>query len=335
MKLRSSRLAGFAIALASAAIGFAFLEAYVARVLEQDPVMKPVPREDLLKPGPGCGLPGWNGGLLGCDAPLDAAAKQILVVGDSFAAGAGGLVEDSFSYNLRYPGFQVRNCAVGGNNLDQILRSFDRESAWFRPAITIYALVLNDWSDVPMRALERQPAIAASRPDATGVVDDYILFRTRNFQAWLDENAARFNPLTRLLLHTHTGSWLYRRLQLRQIGEAVEEGYRRSFEPRPVLDEAFDRIAAMSGRTDHLLVMIFPLFERLGAYPFENEHRTIREALAKRNVAYLDLLDVFRGLDERELIVCATDHHPNARGHRMTLRALRQKLEELGWVSAR
>jgi hypothetical protein len=335
MKRRSSRLASIGLALVSTAIGFGILERYVARVLEQDPVMKPVPREDLFKPSEGCGLPGWKGELLGCDAPLHADEKQILILGDSFAAGAGGVVEDSFSYDLRYPGFRVRNCAVGGYNLERILAAFDRQSARFRPAITIYALVLNDFSDVPMRALERRPIIASSHPDASGVVDDYILFRTRNFQAWLDENAARFDPLTRLLLRTHTGAWLYRRWQLREIGAAVEEGYRSSFEPRPALEAAFDRIAAMGQRTDHLLVMIFPLFERLRAYPFEDAHRTIRESLAKRGVPFLDLLDVFRGRDERDLIVCATDHHPNARGHQMTLQALRQKLEQLGWVSAR
>ena len=29
----------------------------------------------------------------------------------------------------------------------------------------------------------------------------------------------------------------------------------------------------------------------------------------------LDLLPRFQGMDERELVVCPTDHHPNARAH--------------------
>lgn len=319
------------LALVSAALGFAALELYVARVLERDPLLQPITREALLVPQPGCGLPGWDARLLGCDAPLDPSQQQILIVGDSFAAGAGTLVQSSFGAQLRYPGFQVRNCAELGNNLNAVLASFDEQRARFRPAITIYAFVLNDFDDVP-RSMDRPLAMAASRPDASGVVDDYVMFRTRNFEAWLEEHRAAFDPLTRAFLDTHTGSWLYRRLELRDISRRVEDGYRRAFEPRPQLEAAFDRIAAMAEHTDHLLVMVFPLFERLRAYPFEDAHRVIDDALERRKVAYLDLLDVYRGQDERDLIVCPTDHHPNARGHAMAAEALRQKLHALGWV---
>ncbi len=321
-----------ALLLVSMAVAFALLEQFVVRVLERDPLMQPIAPEDLLTQQPGCGKEGWDGRLLGCDAALDPAEKQILILGDSFAAGAGGLVQESFSYQLRFAGFRTRNCAVQGYDLRRILGVFEEQSQRYRPAITVYAMVLNDFNDVPASQTE-PPVLAASHPDATGVVDDYIMFRTRNFQAYLNEHASQFGPLERLLATTHVGSWLLRKKVLRDIGRRVEAGYRAEYQPRPELDAAFDDIARMAEKTDHLLVMIFPLFEKLRAYPFEEPHRVIRAALAQRHVEYLDLIEVFRGQNEDELIVCPTDHHPNARGHAMTAQALREKLTQLGWVT--
>src|SRR5207244_2405490 len=119
------------------------------------PIMKPISREELFKPQGGCSSAAWDERLLGCDAPLDPNEKHILIIGDSFAAAAGNRVEDSFSYNLRFPGFQVRNCAVSGNDLNAILASFDTQRARFRPTITVYAFVLNDFNDVASRSAER------------------------------------------------------------------------------------------------------------------------------------------------------------------------------------
>jgi hypothetical protein len=119
---------------------------------------------------------------------------------------------------------------------------------------------------------------------------------------------------------------------LRDVDRATTARYRAVFQPGArTRDAGFTIIGDMAARSDHFLVALFPLFVRLAHYPFETTHREIRDELDRRGIEVVDLLDVYRGMDESQLIVFPTDRHPNALAHRLAAGAIRDRLRVLGW----
>ena len=266
-----------------------------------------------------------------CDVAVDDSQGQVLIVGDSFAYGLGVRPDEAFSTLLHFPGYQRRNCARPGNDINDIQRDFYRQRQRYRPSLTIYAMVLNDFGVEPDDA----NPYATLRGDLRcerGVqcFYDYINLRSMNVDAYI-ATRSDFTRLQRLLLGSRVVSFFYRRWLIARIGEAAAEGYRRAIGPGPGSEAGFAGIARMAAASDRFLVVLFPLFYRLDAYPFEDLHRTIREQLGRRQIEFLDLLDTFRGMDYRQLIVYDTDEHPNEVAHRMAADAIRARLRELHW----
>ena len=266
-------------------------------------------------PGETCFHAYFDPEVAGCRADLDPARPQVLFLGDSFTQGQGVWTKDTFPSLLDFPGAQRRNCGQGGFSLADSVRTFDQARASYRPALTVYALVLNDL------------------PGPTELANDYINFRTDRLEDFVARNARELlGPLEFLSGSRYVQLLLRARIQ-REVGDRTEAGYRSAFAPGESLDHGFDEIARIAAASDRFLLVVFPLFVRLDAYPFEEVHATIRREAQRRGIEWLDLLDVFRGLEADDLVVFRTDLHPNEVAHRMAADAIRARLTSLGWMS--
>jgi lysophospholipase L1-like esterase len=102
----------------------------------------------------------------------------------------------------------------------------------------------------------------------------------------------------------------------------------------------FGRVEAALDRMRHattrqgvpLVVAVWPMFERLSAYPFSEQHALVAEACGRLAIPVLDLLPSFRGHEASELWVARDDHHPNALAQRLAADRLAEELRRLGLV---
>lgn len=79
-----------------------------------------------------------------------------------------------------------------------------------------------------------------------------------------------------------------------------------------------------------LLVVVYPLLWSLDAdYPLQREHRFIDESLEAAGVPVVDLLDALKNIPASSLWAHPTDHHPNARAHRIAAEQVARKLDQL------
>jgi lysophospholipase L1-like esterase len=69
-------------------------------------------------------------------------------------------------------------------------------------------------------------------------------------------------------------------------------------------------------------VVVFPILHRLSERPFRRIHDAVAAACRETGVPVLDLTDALTGPSESELWVHPTDHHPNARAHRLAAEAM-------------
>lgn len=267
----------------------------------------------------------------GCSAPVESERRQILFVGDSFTFGLGVFPADAFPSRLKFPDFQRRNCAYPGNNVLQVVESFGKSRERGRPALTIYGMVLNDLDNL---SPDGNPGFLWFQDEAEVTrrrfMNDFINLRTKNFQTYLDENAASLGA-ARMLLYSQTVAWVYRAWLMKRVSDGTAEWYRRVYAPGPRRDLAFTAVEYMARESERFLVALFPLFVDLGRYPFEREHYIIREQLKNRGVEVLDLYERFKSMDEHELIVYPTDRHPNEIAHRIAAEAIEERLRSLAW----
>lgn len=269
---------------------------------------------------------------LGLRGPEVSAAKppgtfRILGLGDSFTFGDGVRDEDTYlrrletSLDAARPGgmrYEVLNAGTQGyNTRDEVLYL---EHRWLEldPDLVLIGFYLNDaYSD----------ATFMNRGEALGI---YLQ----------PEGIARYSALADLVLHA---------IHVRQVRREVHAFYREqffsdgaAFLERPVgmqVDwtvsrEALGHAAELArGRGFGLALVIFPELYALGDdYPFEDVHALVSSACEELGIPVLDLLDVFRGRDERTLWVHPSDHHLNEVGNREAAVAIEGFLRSEGML---
>src|SRR5207249_11527052 len=82
--------------------------------------------------------------------------------------------------------------------------------------------------------------------------------------------------------------------------------------------------------SDLLLVVMWPVFVELDAYPYDAKHRLVVEACKRLGVPVLDLLPAFQGIDATTLWASRDDHHPNASAQQRVAEVVAAGLEEKG-----
>ncbi len=242
--------------------------------------------------------------------PKPAATHRVLVLGDSFAWGAGIEFDDAWPQRLERAlnrehrrGFEVVNLATPGfKTIDEasllVEHGFD-----YDPDLVVIGFVLND-------------------------SEDKAAAEARRAERWLAERRSQAPP--GLLDRSALVSFV--RARLRATGENRErrEGYRSMYR-----DDAAGWIAAQQAlrtiggecrkRGVPWVVAIFPLLgnpldER---YPFADLHAKVAAAASAAGARVVDLLPAYRGLRPELLVVNgAGDEHPNEIAHRIAARAI-------------
>jgi hypothetical protein len=253
--------------------------------------------------------------------PRDPARARVVFVGDSFVEGQGVPFDEIAPRRLARalgPGHEVLDCGRRGYDFAMDPATPAALESWTRrhtlgADVVVYAMTLND------------PARSEAFQARQAYVDDWIVDRRR----MLAEGAGDGSPWAPRLF-----ALVSDRLEGLRIGRATAAWYREMVGPgnaagwQATLEaiERLDRELAQEGRA--LVVALWPLLASLEAYPFEEVHRTIGEALHTRAVRFVDTLPAFAGHDARALWVHEVDHHPNAEGHRLFAEAVEPGVRE-------
>jgi hypothetical protein len=76
-----------------------------------------------------------------------------------------------------------------------------------------------------------------------------------------------------------------------------------------------------------LFVAIWPMLERLDAYPYGGQHVLVAEACKQQEIPVIDVFPAFRGLDASALWASPDDHHPNREAQRLAANTIFTELQ--------
>jgi hypothetical protein len=227
--------------------------------------------------------------------PRDGAARpplRVVMLGDSFALGFGVRDEHTLPAQLegelRSRGLdaEVLNLGASDTGTADHVTLLEHYAIGFRPDVVVILFFLND---------------------AERVGTNTLLFRRLAF------GRLRARSYLANAVATTIERAAVTRLMVRHYIEGYEDASPGWVEARSALRRA-DRLAREHGFD--LVVAVHPVFFRLDeGHPFAGIHRTISGFCEAEGIQHVDLLDVFLGLDDTELWVHGTDHHPNEVAH--------------------
>jgi lysophospholipase L1-like esterase len=243
-------------------------------------------------------------GFRGADISLAKSddVTRVVLLGDSFAFGAGVPLEDTLGFQLEgllnagpMSDNQVVTFAVGGwGTRDQILY-LEHQGLEFEPDLVVVVYVLND-------------------AGYAGGLDLWREFREQ-YQ-------------NRRLESSYLASSLYatvarRTLARRYVADLVEV----SGTKREKWQESFSYLSRgqrlARARGAEFAVAIFPfLYDLDESYPFRSLHEKVVAYCVWNGIPVLDLFDAFEGRDYADLWVHPSDQHPNEQAHRIAAHAL-------------
>lgn len=246
---------------------------------------------------------------------------RILVLGDSFTFGAGVPETDSLltrrleaTLNARGTGtrFEVLNAGHSGWNTKQEWDFLVDRGLDFHPDLVILAYVIND--------AERE-----------NTAFEELKFLPDPYESWIKRRSYLY-----YFVESRTQR-LFERLGLvDQYSDYLLRLYRSD---EPYLSEHRHYLEAViedSRRHDaEVLFLIWPIFFHMDDYPFTVAHDLVKSVAAAHQTPVLDLLDVFRGMDERRLIVNPYNYHPNEYANAIAAQALARTLTDLDLIPAR
>lgn len=231
---------------------------------------------------------------------------RVLLLGDSFAAGAGvGAGEDlgaqlvpALASRGSGPVEVVVHARPGLDFWTEHTWLLD-DGLWWAPDVVVWLWVLNDlqganpWAGPPAGLDQR-------------TWDDLIMDRS-------GRAASSGSALVDLLGRIRRG---------RRVQAWVEEVYARGHDPA-VNGEELDLVeralaevsAALAARGARLVVAIHPLLHDLVDYPFVAAHAEVARRARRAGAEVVDLLPVFEGQEASALWASPTDHHPSAAAH--------------------
>ena len=243
------------------------------------------------------------------DKPFERKKKdgelRILTIGDSFTFGSGVRLEDSWPQVLeemlaedREGPVEVINggYAAGFHAPDGYWHWVETDGVAFDPDVLIVGFCLNDMGPVPMLAYP--------------VVDP---------KTWLGGVSEILNSIQRSIAQE----------EVKKRKQDATEIIRMRPLPWENTKGGLRRIREVLKKNDiRLIVAVFPMISLLGEnHPYVGLHKMVGDFCAEEGIESVDLLSRFRGLDEQDLWVHATDQHPNHIGHKMIAEGVLEYLE--------
>ncbi len=230
-------------------------------------------------------------------------AVTVAVVGDSFVAGVGVRPEESLPRLLperlapAWGEVEVLDLGMPGFNAWNTARWIEHIALPMRPDVVVWSFVLNDLGDPATPSADLVDPNAAKQP-ASALA-----------RLWARGPGARWS------------TWQLERAYNRRFDPAHNALFLRGFAADL---EAHAAAARLGGA--RLVVLLWPLFHRLDAYPFSSAHARVREVAAAAGAELLDLLPAFEGTDAARWWAHPHDHHPNAAAHAVAADALAEHL---------
>ena len=245
-------------------------------------------------------------------SPRRAGVERVLLLGDSFTSGSGGvdqekvfasLIEKRLSAEPRRS-VEVLNAGRPGSPTGDWLATLRRVGPVFRPEVVLIVFFLRDGTRRtagegflgPIRS-----AIAARNRDS------WLYHHVFAWRWWRDRMDRRevSDRFSREIVLAYTGS-----------EEQTAEWRAARGNLRAIRDEA----AALGARAG---LVVFPILADFGpGYPFREVCDLVEEAGIAAGLPTLDLLPAFRGEDAPSLWVSPLDQHPNERGHEIAAEAI-------------
>ena len=243
-----------------------------------------------------------------------AGTSRVVLLGDSFTFAGKVALADTMAKGIEARlreastrRWEVLNLAVPGYNTEQEATTLEDVGQGYAPDVVVVAFVLND-------------ALPAGQlvPKASRIPE----------------------PVRRVLKRSYLVQFLYEREKVlrSEWRKGSFKGASEVADLRPDtpgfrhVEAALTRVRDVAAARDaRLLVVIWPMLERLRAYPFGPQHALVVGTCERLGVPALDLLPVFRGRDERALWVATNDHHPNASAQGLAAEAVAAELRRRGW----
>jgi hypothetical protein len=243
-----------------------------------------------------------------------AGTRRLLVMGDSFAWGAGIEHEDTWGQRLerglrrrRGEAWEAVNLALPGLSATDYLAQLQGEGLGYAPDVLVLGWVLND-AETKDQMKARERAYAERERRAPSPLEASALVRFVAFRLRATRDARERVEYHRRLYEESDPGWRQAQLSLRGMGALCRE------------------------RGLPWLVAVFPMFGNPldESYPFADAHAKVARAAAESGARAVDLLPAFRGLRWQQLVVDGPrDEHPNEIAHRIAAGVLLRELDEL------
>jgi len=259
---------------------------------------------------------------------------RIAIIGDSVVYGFGIPREDSFPKQLESllnaqhgGGFEVMNFGVPGYNIKAIAETLDAKVLKYKPDLVIYGYCLNDPQDVSLEFLkllaakkEAERDLAERKSGLASKAGKYGLKRSRLVQLVIHlsqrPSATKPSPGVHVSGGADPGNAAHRRGSYAEYFHRIHtEG-----DERRNLEESLAKIGRLSAASQTpLLLVIFPVDNKLDPYPLEDAHGVIRKLAIANNLLVYDLLDDYRAYSRKEGRGIYFDYlHPDSAGARYT-----------------
>lgn len=247
----------------------------------------------------------------------EAGKFRIVVVGDSFAWGAGVHPEDAYPDRLeerlntidRKRRFEVVNFSRPGWNTIQAYRVARQPLRRLEPDLLILTYVLNDAEPTDRNERMSRRRVKLRREPSPGA------------SAWLHGHSLLYRTIWERLENTRQRRAFTAVFFQHYTGETWKE-CRKGL-------ELFQGLADRLGIP--LVMVVFPVFDSQidEGYPYHELHETVATAAGELGIRVFDLRETYRGVDARRLAVTPfTDAHPNELAHRLAADAVLEYLVE-------
>ena len=239
---------------------------------------------------------------------------RIGVVGDSFVYGQGVPEEKTLSREMS----RLLGAGYEVPNIGRVALGLSDEV----PIVHAAAEELN-CSRVLLVFIPNDIELSAELTFAQDYIDDLINIRDSYKAA--HEARAWYSGFSRVLRLVGSS------LDARGIKRKTEQWYLDMYDPAingPNLNlfaEDLRRVAAVPN--SRVAFVMFPLLVDLKNYPLQPIHDRVGKMARDAGMPVLDLAPVFAGMDDADLQVHPTDHHPNSRAHALAAKAIVEWLQ--------
>ena len=217
----------------------------------------------------------------------------ILGLGDSFTYGRGVRYKDVYlillERSLNKSGYdtKIKNCGRQGDDLEESILVYNRESSRRKYDLVLYGFVLNDFGLPEIERISGFEFIDQNDPN-------------QPFDPWRQK--IRIYGFVRHLL------------EKRKLHKVTTEVYLEAFEGEYVekkfnILKDFNR--TITGDGSRMIIVLFPLLYDFKNYPFKVVHGKLSEFCENEGILLVDLFPSFSRYKDSELWVNPTDHHPN------------------------